>query len=68
MIIQVWNNETEETQNQVHGHLFLLLVGLFGPSGGRGAEIPDTGGLFRVIRLGGDYAIAFGHFTHFGSL
>jgi hypothetical protein len=36
-------NETEETENQVFGHILPLLVCPFGLSGGWSSEISDTG-------------------------
>ena len=62
------NDETEEKEAQIRGDIRCLLVRTPGSAGGRDSEIPDIGRLFRVIRLGGDFAGAIGYSTDMGSI
>ena len=50
--------ETKETKNQVFSNIPFLLVCPVGISGGWSPEIPDIGGLLRLLRIGG--GITFG--------
>ena len=50
--------ETKETKNQVFSNIPSLLVCLSGLSGGWSSEIPDIGGLLRLLRIGGGGIIA----------
>ena len=60
--------ETEEKKAQVCSDIWNLLVCVPGPVGRRDSEIPDTPRLFRVIRLGGDFADYVGRTTYIGGI
>jgi len=53
-----------ETKNKVRGYILYLLVRLFGLAGGWSPEVPDSGRLFRVVRIGRGGVIAVGHPTN----
>ena len=61
-------NETDETKNQVFGHILPLLVWPLGLFSWRSSEILDVGWLFRVIRIGWSNIAAISHHSNPGSL
>ena len=66
--IKLSNDETEETKNQVFGNIPSLLVCLSGLSGGWSSEIPDIGGLFRLVCFGRSCVAAISYSTDMCSL
>ena len=66
--IKLSNDETEETENQILGDISCLLVWPFSLAGGWNPEVPDIGGLRRVVRSCGGRIAIFGHPTHYSRL
>ncbi len=67
-IVKFKRRSNEETKNQVFGNILSLLVCPFGLAGGWSLEVPDIGGLFRVVCIGGGCIAAIGHPTNDGRL
>ena len=61
-------NETEKAKINTFSSLLPLLVYPPGRIGRCSYKVPDVGGPPRVVRLGGDFAVAFGHYTDYCSL
>ena len=60
--------ETKETKNQICSHLLYLLVCPVGISGGWSPEIPDIGGLLRVVRIVRGCVAAIGYPSYVNNL
>ena len=60
--------ETEKAKINTFSSILPLLVYPSGRIGRCSYKVPDVGGPPRVVRLGGDFAVAFGHYTDYCSL